>query len=336
MVAVLLTPSGNPLPRVINAELGRRLGYGPGAIRSHLRMDQWQHLAHGLYLTRPDPPDRTDWVAAAMLIGGRGSVLSGWDGVRVHGLGNESPPTPDVLVLTLSGHHRRVGPMIVRPSQRELRCVRRDVPGLGPQLVAGVARAVADTALFYRSLGPVRALVTSTVQRQLCTVEELVHEYDTGPRNDSRHLRTAVEDILRGAESIAEAELAEVLCTGSVPSFEMNVWLIDEHGRRVAKADALWRALGAVLEVDSQKHHFLEPDWISTMSRHNLLTRHGLTVMHYAPSAIRRKGRAVAAEVHAWLRRRAAELGRGYPPSATPAQLIGTPLQLPFVADQQS
>lgn len=328
---MLLTPSGDPLPRVITAELADQLGYPPGAVRSRIRTQQWQRLTRGLYLTRPDPPDRTDWIAGGLLIGGRGTVLSGWDAVRAHGLGAETPPTTDVLVLALSGRHRRVGPVIVRPSQRELRCVRKVLPRLGSRLVAGVARAVADTALLYGTFGPVRALVTSAVQRQMCTVEELVHEYETGPRNDSAHLHDAVDDIISGAESIAEAELLDVLRTGSLPTFEMNVWLVDDHGRQIAKADALWRTLGAVLEVNSRQHHFLEPDWIATMGRHNVLTRHGLSVVHYPPSAVRRTGQAVATQVRGWLRRRAAELGVPYPPPAPHPDLIGTPLRLPFV-----
>lgn len=328
---MLTTPTGDPLPRFLTAPVAGSLGYRPGAIRRRVTSGLWQRLAPGLYLTRPDPPSRSDWAAAGLLLAGRGAALSGWDGVRLYGIGADDPPGEDVLVLARHGRHRKVGPILIRPSTRILRPNFRALDGFGVVHVAPAARAVADTALLYETLAPARALVTSAVQRRLCSVDELVFEYETGPRNDSRQLHTAVDDILAGAQSIAEAELAECLRLENLPPFEMNIWLLDEYGTRIARADALWRSLGAVLEVDSRTHHFDdEGDWEGTMSRHNLLSRLGLVVVHYSPKQIRRGGRAIAIEVEAWLRRRAVELGCPYPPPATPAPVLGTPLTLPF------
>ncbi|HZC72954.1 MAG TPA: hypothetical protein VE442_19815 [Jatrophihabitans sp.] len=114
-----------------------------------------------------------------------------------------------------------------------------------------------------------------------------------------------------------------------MPSFEQNVPILDATGRVVAIADVLWRALRAVLEVDSRRHHFLEPKWIRTMHRHNMLTRYGLAVTHYPPAELRRRPAHVMEEVDAWLRGRAAELGVPYPPPepAVPG--------LPYVLDQE-
>jgi hypothetical protein len=283
----------------------------------------------GVYLTRGDLPTRADWLRAGLEIAGAGAAVSGWDAVRGYDLGSSRPPVDDVLVLATGGGHRRIGRVWIRPSRRRLRVRRMVVAGAGSVPMADPARAIADTALGYRTLPPVRALVTTAVQRQLCTVEDLQRELDDGPRNGSAHLRRAIEDVSGGAASISEAELAELLGAGGLPPFELNVAIIDPFGRHIATADLLWRELRAVLEVDSREHHFLEPQWRRTMRRHNLLTGYGLTLMHYPPAEIRDRPMAVLAEIDAWLRGRAAELSVAYPTSRSP--LVGTPL---FV-DQQ-
>jgi hypothetical protein len=64
-----------------------------------------------------------------------------------------------------------------------------------------------------------------------------------------------------------------------------------------------------VLEIDSREFHFDEPAWHATMQRHNRLTRHGLAVTHYPPSAVQP---GWTDEVAAWRRARAVELGVTY------------------------
>jgi len=270
-----------------------------------------------VFLTRPEPPTRTDWARAGLALGGRAAVLSGWDAVRLRDLGAARPPCEEILVLTSGGANRRVGPIRLRPSGRPVRVVRtatRD-PAMPFAQLADTARAIADTCLTYRYLGPVRALVTSAVQRGLCTAEQLAGELDAGPRNGSALLRRALADAFDGARSIAEAEACELLAGGGVPAFELNVAIIDVSGRVIAVADVLWRELRAILEIDSREYHFSEPDWKATMRRHNRLLRLGLAVAHYPPSEIRSRGADWVDEVAAWLGARAVELGR--PPPAT-------------------
>ena len=93
-----------------------------------------------------------------------------------------------------------------------------------------------------------------------------------------------------------------------IPPFEANVPIYDTTGRRVAVADALWRGLRAVLEIDSREFHFGEPEWKRTMRRHNLLGRLGLSVVHYPPSAVRDRNSGWLDEVAQWLAVRATEL----------------------------
>ncbi|WP_375502927.1 hypothetical protein [uncultured Jatrophihabitans sp.] len=313
---MLTAPNGLPLPRILCASDTSSLGFTPGVVRTELRLQRWQTLTRGIYLTRPDPPSRADWIRAGSALAGPGAVVSGWDVLHAVGLGSSRPPIDEVLILCPAGRHRVRGGVRIRPSDRPLLPQRLGMAQLGTMSAAPIARAVADTALTYRTLAPVRALVTSAAQQGLCSVDDLLEELESGPRNDSAFLRRALEDVIAGAASISEAALAEIMTAARLPEFELNVPLIDERGVHVATADVLWRSLRAVLEVDSQRHHFYEPQWRNTMRRHNTLSRYGLTVTHYPPVDIRDRPDFVLDEVADWLAGRAAELALPWPPAA--------------------
>jgi hypothetical protein len=163
-------------------------------------------------------------------------------------------------------------------------------------------------------------MTTAAIQKGLCTPSTLIDELRAGPRNGSRWLRSALDDVADGARSIAEAEAVDFLRQVDVPTFELNVPIIDWSGVLIAKADVLWRELRAIAEIDSREFHFLERDWKGTSRRHNRLTGKGLAVEHYPPSEIRDRGVAWARDVELWLRNRAGELGLTYVPDPRPGR----------------
>ncbi len=69
--------------------------------------------------------------------------------------------------------------------------------------------------------------------------------------------------------------------------------IIDGTDRVIAVADLLWRALRAIIEIDSREFHFDEAGWKTTMTRHNELTALGYAVTHYPPSYVRQRGPAL-------------------------------------------
>jgi hypothetical protein len=269
-------------------------------------------MAAGVLLTRPDEPTRFDWIHAGVALSGESAVLSGWDALRVRGLGDRSAPHAAALLLTSSGRNRIVGGVHLRPSTRTLTVTTLAAghPDLPHVRIASAARAISDTAAYLRRLTPVRALVTAAVQRGLATPEELTSELDDGPQGGSYFFRRALRDVAAGAASVAEAEALEFLRAGNVPPFEVNVPIVDEGGRTIAVADVLWRELRAILEIDSREFHFGEVEWKRTMRRHNQLARLGYAVAHYPPSEVRGRGLAWADEVAGWLAARAREIGR--------------------------
>ncbi|HKC29873.1 MAG TPA: hypothetical protein VKB75_17795 [Jatrophihabitans sp.] len=304
-----------PLPRVLTVSGARRLGYTDAHVRTELRRGNWQRMASRILLTRPDEATRSDWINAAMVLGGPAAALSGWDAVRLRGLGTARPPSPYVLVLVPTGRNRIVGGVHLRPSHRPaattlVSALDEHIPSAR---LAATARAVCDTALLYREFPAVRAMVTAAVQKGICTPSELVAEYEAGPRNGSAHLRRAVLDALAGAHSVAEAEAVQFLRLAGLAGFEVNAPIYDSRGNLVAIVDLLWRQLRAVVEIDSREYHFTEQDWKATTRRHNLLTELDLAVKHYPPSEVRNGRQEWARAVDRWLAGRAQLLGVPYP-----------------------
>lgn len=298
------------LPRVLTASAAPRLGYTEARVRTELRRGRWRRLASGVLLTRPEEPSRDDWIMTGIALGGPRAALSGWDALRLRGIGSLSPPGPHVLVLIDRGRNRDVGGVHLRPSLRPMTCTRLSLfdERLPRVRVAAPARAVADTAPLYDRLPPVRALVTSAVQRGLCTPAELAAELAAAQRNGSALLRRALSDVGDGGASIAEAEAADLLRAAGLAPFELNAPIFDSRGRLLYRVDFLWPALKAIVEIDSREFHFGEAQWKATMHRHNVLTAMGYAVTHYAPSVIRSRKRARAGDVAAWLADRAREI----------------------------
>jgi hypothetical protein len=87
------TFNGFELPRVLTLAQADRLGLSPARTRTELRRGNWQRLAAGIVLTRPDDPTRADWVGVGLALADRGAALTGWDAVRVRGLGDRLPRT---------------------------------------------------------------------------------------------------------------------------------------------------------------------------------------------------------------------------------------------------
>jgi hypothetical protein len=319
------------LPRVLVPSTAAELGIGRARMRTEVRRDNWRLMARGAILTRPEEPTRADWAAVGIAFGGPSAALSGWDALRVRGLGAPVPPANEVLVLSGHASNRRIGPLRIRETRRaysaHLTSVDAGDYALFP--VVPVHRAVADASRYYSALPPLRALVTSAVQRRGCTLEQLVAEIRVGPRNYSALFRVALSDALDGARSEAEARAARRLAREPLPSFELNVPIVDADGNELGVVDALWRELRAVLEIDSREYHFSERDWKKTMARHNRLTRCGLALTHYPPSDVNGRGRGWLDEIGEWLRARALELDVPWRRGRGVLRPVGEPV--PFV-----
>lgn len=299
------------LPRVLVPSSAAACGISRGRIRAELRRGNWRWLARGAVLTRPDVATRDDWAAVGIAFGGPSAALSGWDAARAAGLGDPVPPGDQVLVLSRHSANRVIGHVRIRETARPYRCrltsAGHPLHPLTP--VVAPARAIADASAYFHRLTPVRAMVTSAVQRGRCTVDELLAELHAGPRQGSRLFRLALADAVDGARSVAEAEAAQRMTKARIPAFELNVPILDAAGAVIAVADVLWRDLRAILEIDSREYHLSETAWKQTMARHNRLTRAAFALTHLPPSEVSGRSAGWLEELSGWLGDRGRELG---------------------------
>lgn len=306
------------LPLVLTPGLIEQFGISRREARTYVARGFWSRFAHGLVLTRRGAPTRWNWAEAGVLLGGSTSAVSGWEALDVRGLVAPPRPALPVLVLVREGRSRRIGPLLIRRTDRPfaVHVTPPDNPFLPLTPIAGAARSVADAACLLRTLPAVRALVARAVQRRGCRIEELAAELAAGPRVGSGHLRRALGEVGEGARSAAEASALSQLRRSRIPEFEFNVPVLDRAGRLLFTIDVLWRALRAAMEIDGRRYHSEGPDWDATLSRHNLITGGRLSVTHYSPRVIDTPGGRWLGELEHWLRGRAAELGVSYRPGS--------------------
>jgi very-short-patch-repair endonuclease len=295
----LLDPTA--VPRVLGRADAVARGYSRGEIEYYLVSGRWRRVLPRTYLTS-DTLTWDDRLRAALSFAGRSAVVTGAAALCDSGLRCVSRPD-SVLVLVPRTTTAR--------SQQWVRIRRTDrlpAPALlpGPSR-APAARAVADLALEQRRLDDVRTLVAESVRRDLCTVEELAAELDAGPRRGSGHLRAAVTEVASGAWSAPEARAATLLKRGGVPLFEQNVRIDLRNGRYVI-VDFLWRALRAVLEIDSDTHHAHTADAEGTANKHLALETLGFSVVHRTPAFVMREPRAFVQGIAGWLEARRRQL----------------------------
>ena len=288
------TPDGDEDPRIVTVRDARRLGYTRSAIEHRVRTGRWRRVLPRTYLTAGTLiwPDRQ---RAALAFAGAGALLTGAAALADAELRCVRPPDQILVLVPAARRVRSTGFVRIRATNRMPE--RALLPG--PARVP-LGRAVADLALEKRRLDDVRALVGESVRKRLCTVDELVAELESGPRNGSAHLRDAVEEIARGAWSAPEARAATVLRRSGVPRFEQNVRIVLPGGRHYV-ADFLWRELRAILEIDSVEHHFDAPFREATMQRHLVLETLGYSVIHVAPATVFWRPAGFAADVRRWL-----------------------------------
>jgi hypothetical protein len=280
------------LPRVLDRHDALARGLTAAAVRWRLTRRLWTPMLPGVYRTGSDVT-RWDLLDAALAYAGREALISGAAALWASAI---KVPFPDrILVLVPVGVRPRASRwVLVRPSARPV----EQLLDTGPRRVA-TARAAADHALTLKGIDDVRHLIARVVRDGQCSLDELAAELARGPRNGSKLLRQALAEVADGAASAPEARAARALRRADVPPFEQNA-VIPLPGGGHYVADFYWRALRAILEIDSVEYHLDPAQWRRTMDRHLILETLGHSVIHRPPSAVKDE-RRFAAEVSAWL-----------------------------------
>lgn len=308
------------LSRIIGAQYGvvgrgqaLESGLSRGAI-DHLIQPggRWQKIMPGVYATTTGTVSPDQRAMAALLHAGPRSMITGADAVRRHRLRCAGLNEIDVLVPLGVRVRSTCFVRIVRTSR---------MPGetfaTGQIRFAPLERAIADAARGMTRLSDVRAVVAEAVQRGRCDVPSLVRELREGPSTGSRFFRVALSETRKGIRSAAEADLKTLIDRSDIEEPMYNARLYAPDGTFLGIADAWWQRAGVAAEVDSREYHLSPEDYERTTARHNRMARHGINMLHFLPSSLKRDPATILANL-----RGAIAGGNAQPPpriSAIPA-----------------
>jgi hypothetical protein len=194
----------------------------------------WRRVLPGVILLGHEEPTRWQQLLAGYYYAGPGSVITGLDALRAHGLRLRLSGQVHVLVPV----HRRVLSRDFVNLERTSRLpegVRRDDIAFAPP-----ARATIDAARRETSLDRLRRLLSLPVYFGLSTADELRSELEAGNQRGT----AAVRDMLRNLSSLGEAYLygvaRQLLEYVSLPPPAWNVRVCGADGRPIGIVDAWW------------------------------------------------------------------------------------------------
>lgn len=273
-------------------------------LRSKVRAGgRWQVILPGIYLAHLGPLTGGQREIAAALYAGGDCVITGLAALRWHGVRVAFDDRVDVLIPATTRRQSTEFVHIHRTERMPERLWLNDGLRWAP-----VDRAACDAVRGQGDLRFTRALVADVIQQGKCSVEQLTAELAAGPSRGSGTLREALEDVVVGAESIAEGDLRRLIKISGLPEPLYNPRLY-AGASFIAKPDAWWPDCGVAGQVDSREWHLNPADWERTLARHAQMSAHGIIVIHLTPRRIRTEPDRVIAEL-----RSALNSGRQRPP----------------------
>jgi hypothetical protein len=260
-----------------------KLGMFPSGISHRCRPGgPWRRVVPGVVLLHSGTPTRHQLAKVALAHAGRGGVLTGIEAARLHGV---SRVPSDGRVHVLIPHKRKVaswGPVIIeRTRKMPVPTLRQEIP------LAPLPRAIIDAAHRLENLDLIRTMVADAVQHQRCDPADLVRELVAGSTIGSARPRRVLAEIQDGVRSAAEAWARSLVKRSSLPAPEWNVELRGPDGRLLGIADAYWRKVGLIWEIDSKEFHLTPDGYARTLAKHGRLTASGFVVVHTLPARLR-------------------------------------------------
>ena len=245
---------------VLSATQAVSCGLSRETMRRRVLRGLWQRPVPGVYALQSGPPNRLQWLIAAQLYAGEGSVLTGRAALSVYGLEVGGPDRSDDPAA--ADHlHALVPHRVRRQNVARLRITRTTmVPKptrFGVLRVAPLARSVIDSCLAAVEDGDTRsvdAIVTAVLTDGRVRLTELEYELGKAPRRHSGPLRTEIARSRAHQRATASSGLLEEIRAsgphGALP--DVAIYL----GRaRVAQAAAIWpnRAVAAVVDAPERE-----------------------------------------------------------------------------------
>ncbi|MBM7788119.1 type IV toxin-antitoxin system AbiEi family antitoxin domain-containing protein [Tenggerimyces flavus] len=241
----------------------------------------WQRVLPGIVATHSGPTTMTQRLIAAHLYAGTGSILTGLTALRLYGVRAAANCTTAHLLIPHDRRRAARSYVVVERTRRLPSHRWRITLPCSP-----VARATIDATRRLDSIDAVRELVAEVVQRNLCSVSELILELRAAPSAGSRLPRLAVREIAAGIRSVAEAKLRRALLDAKIVQPHWNCDLFSAADDWLARPDAVWPDLGVALELDSLAWHLSPQSYRRTQARQRRMTKYGLLVLPVAPGDV--------------------------------------------------
>ncbi|MFB9385015.1 hypothetical protein ACFFTK_17860 [Pseudonocardia petroleophila] len=262
----------------------------------------WQRLAPGVLLLSTGQPTSDQLVVAALLHAGADAVLTGLEACRRHRI--RRGPASGASLHLLVPHTRQVRNTWFLRIDRTRRLPHPVSRGGIP--LAPVARAVADAARLLRSEREIAELISDAVQRNLCTVAQLVTELDAGGQHGSATPRRVLRDVRDGIRSAAELDAKKLWHRSGLPEPWWNAPVHDAAGRFLGIADAWWDDVALAWEINSYQWHLAPEDYAREQEKRARFTAAGAAILPTLPGRLRVQRREVTAELVASYRAAAA------------------------------
>lgn len=257
----------------------------------------WQRMLPGVVLAHRGRAGRREQLLAALAFAGPDGVVTGLDALSAHGLRSIEPgPAVEVLV-----------PMHCQRKSRQFVSIERTRNLPAPDPIRGIRyapapRALMDSCRRVGQLHSVRHLVSSAVQAELVSVQQLLDELHRAARQRTALARLVLNEVGEGIRSVAEAVARDVMQQGGIPTPQWNVTLYGDDGQLLLSPDAYWADLGVALEIDSFAWHLDPKSYLRTLKRSRAMMVNGIIVLHFAPVEIRDDPERFVREVLAVLR----------------------------------
>jgi hypothetical protein len=235
---------------------------------------------------------------AALLHAGPNSVITGATAVRRHRLRCAGLNEVDVLVPLGVRVHSTQFVRVIHTSRMPV-----EIYTTGQIRFVALDRAIADAARAMARLSDVRALVAEAIQRGRGDMTSLARELREGPSAGSRFFRIALAEVLAGIRSAAESDLMGLIERSGMEKPAYNATLYSADGTFLGVADAWWQRAAVAAEVDSREYHLSPEDYERTTTRHNRMAEHGINVLHFLPSTLKRDPARVVANLAGAIRR---------------------------------
>jgi hypothetical protein len=251
----------------------------------------WRRLLPGVYLTVTGRPSQVQLEMAALLYGGRDSVITGPVALsynRIRG------PQSKVIDLLVPFTCRRQDAEFVRLHRTRRMPERPEV--FGRIRYTQATRAVGDTVRGLSDLRDVRDVIADAVQRDRCKIQDLAAELAAGAIRESRLFREALREVTDGIRSVAEGDLRALLLKSGLPMpmFNPELYAGEEF---IARPDAWYPELGIAIEVDSTEWHLKARDHQNDVQRQTRMGKHLIVVLRFKPWEIRHEPERVIREI---------------------------------------